>query len=215
MLARPIGEVDLDDGQVRVRGAIEDGVSLAEIARARADAKLGCTFEAAFDADVPVYDVRSGLGEPYAMYVSATQMAEVEVDTRTGAVRLVRVVAAHDVGRPVFVEGVVGQIEGGIAMGVGFALTEEFVPGETRGFRQYHVPRTRDVPEMVTILVGGAGEPPELEAKGVGECSNMVVAPAITNAIAHATGHRVLRLPARLPAATGAAGVARGTAGTS
>lgn len=88
--------------------------------------------------------------------------------------------AAHDVGRPVFLEGVAGQIEGGIAMGVGFALTEDFVPGETRGFKQYRIPRTRDMPEMVTILVGGTGDPPELEAKGVAECSNMPVAPAIT-----------------------------------
>ena len=111
------------------------------------------------------------------MYVTGTQMAEVEVDTKSGAVRVLRVVAAHDVGRPVFVEGVVGQIEGGIAMGLGFALTEEFVPGETRGFKQYRIPRTRDMPEMVTILVGGSGEPPELQVKGVAECSNMVVAP--------------------------------------
>jgi CO/xanthine dehydrogenase Mo-binding subunit len=55
------------------------------------------------------------------------------------------------------------------------------------------------VPEIVTILVRGTSEPPELQVKGVGECSNMVTAPAITNAIAHATGHRVVSLPARLP----------------
>jgi CO/xanthine dehydrogenase Mo-binding subunit len=84
-------------------------------------------------------------------------------------------------------------------MGVGFALTGNFVPGETTGFRQYRIPRTRDVPEMVTLLVAGTGEPAERQLKGVAECSNMVVAPAIANAIAHATGHRVLDLPARLP----------------
>jgi CO/xanthine dehydrogenase Mo-binding subunit len=135
------------------------------------------------------------------MYVTGTQMAEVEVDVATGAVQVLRVVAAHDVGRPAFLEGVVGQIEGGIAMGVGFALTEEFVPGETSGFKQYRIPRVRDVPEMVTILVGGdgnAGEPAELQLKGVAECSNMVVAPAIANAIAHATGQRMVDLPVRL-----------------
>jgi CO/xanthine dehydrogenase Mo-binding subunit len=198
LLARPIGELELRDGRVRASGAAGDGVALSEVALAREDAKLATTFEGFFDADVPAFDASRGLGEPYAMYVSGTQMAEVEVDTKTGAVQVLRVVAAHDVGRPVFVEGVVGQIEGGIAMGVGFALTEEFVPGETRGFKQYRVPRTRDMPEIVTILVGGGGEPPELQAKGVAECSNMVVAPAITNAIAHATGQRVLQLPARL-----------------
>lgn len=148
----------------------------------------------------PDFDPRSGLGEPYAMYVTGTQVAEVEVDTSTGAVRVLRVVAAHDVGKPVFVEGVIGQIEGGIVMGVGFALKEDFVPRETRGFKQYQIPRTRDIPEVVTILVSGPGDPPELQLRGVGECSNMAVAPAIANAIAHATGQRVLDLPARLPA---------------
>ncbi len=200
LLARPIGELDLRDGHVHVRGVAGGGAAVAEIARARAGAKLVNMFEGYFDADVPPYKLSTELGEPYAMYVTGTQMAEVEVDTATGVVRVLRVVAAHDVGRPAFLEGVVGQIEGGIAMGVGFALTEEFVPGETGGFKQYRIPRTRDVPEMVTILVGGdmdAGAPPELQLKGVAECSNMVAAPAIANAVAHATGQRVVQLPAR------------------
>jgi len=198
LLGRPIAELELGDGHVRTRGGPEGRVTLSEIARARDDAKLANTFEGFFDADLPAFDAGGGLGEPYAMYVTGTQVAEVEVDTKSGAVRVLRVVAAHDVGKPVFVEGVIGQIEGGIAMGLGFALTEDFVPGATRGFKQYRVPRTRDVPEMITILVGDPGDPPELQVKGVAECSNMAVAPAIANAIAHATGHRVLRLPARL-----------------
>ena len=84
-------------------------------------------------------------------------------------------------------------------MGVGFALTEEFVPGETRGFKEYRIPRTRDVPQIVTILVGRTEDPPDVQARGVAECSNMVVAPAIANAIAHAIGRRVVDLPVRLP----------------
>jgi aldehyde oxidoreductase len=202
LLARPYRDLELRDGCASTRDGPSSSVSLAEVARARREAQHANRFEGYFDAAVPSYDVGSGLGEPYAMYVSGTQMAEVEVDTRTGAVRVLRVVAAHDVGRPVFEAGVVGQIEGGIAMGVGFALKEEFVPGETRGFKQYQIPRTRDMPEIVTILVRGAGDPPELQAKGVAECSNMVVAPAITNAIAHATGERILQLPARPRAET-------------
>jgi CO/xanthine dehydrogenase Mo-binding subunit len=173
-------------------------VSLAEVARVRREAGRATTFDGFFDTDLPAFDPRSDLGEPYAMYVTGTQMAEVEVDTRSGAVRVVRIVAAHDVGRPVFLEGLTGQIEGGIAMGVGFALTEAFVPGETHGFREYRIPRTRDVPEMVTILVDDPGAPPQQRAKGVAECSNMVAAPAIANAVADATGRRVTRLPIRL-----------------
>jgi aldehyde oxidoreductase len=200
LLGRPADELELCDGYVRTRRHPKTRVALSEVARARTDAKLPNTFEGYFDVELPAFDAGGELGEPYAMFVTGTQMAEVEVDTKSGDVRVLRMVAAHDVGKPVFEEGVVGQIEGGVAMGIGFALKEEFVPGETEGFKQYQIPRTRDVPEIVTILVGGSGEPPDLQVKGVGECSNMVTAPAITNAIAHATGHRVLRLPARLPA---------------
>jgi CO/xanthine dehydrogenase Mo-binding subunit/aerobic-type carbon monoxide dehydrogenase small subunit (CoxS/CutS family) len=200
LLGRPAAELDPAQGYVGSRRDPEARVALSEIARARARANLPNTFDGYFDIELPAFDPVGEKGEPYAMYVTGTQMAEVEVDTKSGHVRVLRIVAAHDVGRPIFVEGVIGQIEGGIAMGLGFALEEEFVPGQTTGFKQYQIPRTRDIPEIVTILVGDTGEPPELHVKGVGECSNMVTAPAITNAIAHATGHRVLRLPARLPA---------------
>jgi aldehyde oxidoreductase len=175
--------------------------TFAEIALVRSRHYLPNSFEGSYDAETPPFDPAGELGEPYAMFVTGTQLAEVEVDTNSGEVRVVRMVAAHDVGKPAFEEGVVGQIEGGVAMGIGFALKEEFVPGETAGYKHYAIPRTRDVPEIVTILVGAEGEPPELEAKGVGECSNMVTAPAITSAVAHATGRQVTRLPVRLPAA--------------
>ena len=66
-------------------------------------------------------------------------------------------------------------------MGVGFALMEDFVPGETRGFKQYELPRAGDVPEIVSILVAGSGDAVDAPAKGVAECSNMAVAPAIAN----------------------------------
>jgi aldehyde oxidoreductase len=200
VLGRPAEELELRDGYVRALLDPDCRAHLSDIARIRKAAGLSNTFDGYFDADVPAFDPGSGLGEPYAMYVTGTQMAEVEVDTATGAVRVLRVVAAHDVGKPVFVEGVIGQIEGGIAMGVGFALKEDFVPRETRSFKQYQIPRTRDVPEVVTFLVGAADDPPELRMRGVGECSNMAVAPAIANAIAYATGQRVVDLPVRLPA---------------
>jgi CO/xanthine dehydrogenase Mo-binding subunit len=200
LLDRPVRELELRGGRVGVRGA-DAGVPLDVVARARAESRRSLTFDGYFDATMPAFDPASGLGEPYALYVTGTQMAEVEVDTATGDVRVLRVVAAHDVGHPVFPAGLVGQIEGGIAMGIGFALTEAFVPGVTEGFRTYRIPRSRDMPEIVTILVGGTGdEPPELRLKGIAECSNMVVAPAIVNAIADAVGRRVVDLPVRLTA---------------
>jgi CO/xanthine dehydrogenase Mo-binding subunit len=200
ILGCPVGGLELCDGYVRIRRHPEARVTLSDVALARRDAGVPNTFDGYYDPVLPEFDAGGDLGEPYAMFVTGTQMAEVEVDTKSGQVRVLRMVAAHDVGKPVFEEGVIGQVEGGVAMGIGFALKEEFVPGQTTGFKQYQIPRTRDVPEIVTILVGGTGEPAELRVKGVGECSNMVTAPAITNAIAHATGYRVSKLPARLPA---------------
>jgi CO/xanthine dehydrogenase Mo-binding subunit/aerobic-type carbon monoxide dehydrogenase small subunit (CoxS/CutS family) len=193
-------EIELADGLARARGGARSELTLAEIALARLRQGEPNDFDGEYDAATPPFDPAGELGEPYAMFVSGTQLAEVEVDPTTGEVRVLRMVAAHDTGKPIFEEGVIGQVEGGVAMGIGFALGEEFVPGATEGFKQYRIPRTRDVPEIVTILVSAPGEPPELEAKGVGECSNMVTAPAITAAIAHATGQRVTRLPARLEA---------------
>jgi aldehyde oxidoreductase len=199
LLGCPADELELADGHVRSRRRPEIHVSLSEVAIARREVGLVNTFDGCYDPELPVFDPGGDLGEPYAMFVTGTQMAEVEVDTRSGNVHVLRVVAAHDVGRPIFEEGVIGQIQGGVAMGIGFALKEEFVPGQTTGFKQYQIPRTRDVPEIVTILVRGTDEPRDRQVKGVGECSNMVTAPAITNAVAQATGHRVFALPVRLP----------------
>ena len=206
ILARPVDELVVGGGGVGVlasaaaRAADVAGseVSLVDVARARLEAGHALAFEGTFDPVLPAFDARTGLGEPYAMYVTGTQLAEVEVDLATGAVDVLRIVAAHDVGEPAFEAGVVGQIEGGIAMGIGFALHESFVPGATRGFKDYRIPRTRDMPEMVTILVDDPEAPDDQRHKGVAECSNMVAAPAIVNAIADATGCRVRDLPVRL-----------------
>jgi CO/xanthine dehydrogenase Mo-binding subunit len=123
-------------------------------------------------------------------------LAEVEVNIDSGEVRVIRVVAAHDVGRVVFPLGLKGQIEGSVAMGLGFALKEEFRPGETLGFKQYRIPNTRDMPEVVTLLVEGIDPSADLGAKGAAECALVPSAPAIANAIADATGIRIHDLPA-------------------
>ena len=200
LLECAIDDLELREGAVNVRGNVGavGRVPFAAIATERARTSLPNIFEGICNSETAAFDPINGTAEVCLAYVTATQLAEVEVDTETGKIRVIRVVAAHDVGRPVFVPGVVGQVEGGIVMGLGLALTEDFVPGETRGFKQYRVPRTRDVPDMVTLLVRADNEAAALQPKGVGECSNMAVAPAIINAIAHATGQRIHDLPARL-----------------
>jgi CO/xanthine dehydrogenase Mo-binding subunit len=199
LLERPLDELRLLDGEPAVTseaGGPPLTVTLGDVARARDSVGLALRFDGEFYPPPAAQDVRTGVPSPYAVYVSATHMAEVEVDLERGAVRVLRVVAAHDVGRAVFPQGVKGQIEGAVAMGIGFALKEEFLPGETVGFKEYRIPTAREMPEVVTLLVELGDPSAGLGAKGVAECATVAVAPAIANGIADATGARVRRLPA-------------------
>ncbi len=121
-----------------------------------------------------------------------------EVDTETGKVKVNRVVASHDVGRAINPRNVVGQITGGIAMGVGYALMEEYVPEKTTSFVDYLIPTTKDVPEVIPILVEDEEPTGPYGAKGVGEPALIPSIPAILNGIADAIGERIYRLPANL-----------------
>ena len=174
-------------------------VSLAQMAQARVSAGLPLRFDGLFDPTPLIKESGDGALNPFPVYVSATHLAEVEVNINSGEVRVIRLVAAHDVGRAVFPLGLKGQIEGSVAMGLGFALKEEFRPGETVGFKQYRIPNTRDMPEVVTLLVEGVDPSADLGAKGAAECALVPSAPAIANAIADATGARIHHLPATPP----------------
>jgi aldehyde oxidoreductase len=137
-----------------------------------------------------------GQGSPYAVYGYGAHLAEVEVDTSLGTVRVLRITAAHDVGRainPVLVEG---QIEGGVAQGLGLALMEEFTPGRGENLHDYLIPTIGDVPPIDSILIERASSVGPFGAKGIGEQALIPTAPAIFNAIHHATGVRVTRAPA-------------------
>jgi CO/xanthine dehydrogenase Mo-binding subunit/aerobic-type carbon monoxide dehydrogenase small subunit (CoxS/CutS family) len=136
-----------------------------------------------------------GQGVPYATYGFAAQVAEVEVDTVLGTTKVLRIAAAHDVGRAVNPTLVEGQIHGGIAQGLGLALMEEFLPGRTENLHDYLIPTVGDMPEIAVHLI----EDPEPEgpfgAKGVGEPALVATAPAILSAIRHATGVTMREVP--------------------
>ena len=138
-------------------------------------------------------------GDVSAAYAWATQVVEVEVDTDTGIVRLLKVTGAHDVGRILNRLGLEGQIEGGIVMGQGYALTEELMVenGVVRnpGFRDYKLVTAPEIPEMdVRFIETMDGEGPQ-GAKGVGEAPAICIAAATANAIENATGVRIMALP--------------------
>ncbi|GIK97773.1 MAG: dehydrogenase [Alphaproteobacteria bacterium] len=138
-------------------------------------------------------------GDVSAAYAWATQVAEVEVDTATGIVRLLKVTGAHDVGRVLNRLGIEGQIEGGIVMGQGYALTENLVVenGVVRNpnFRDYKLVTAPEIPEMdISFVETMDGEGPQ-GAKGVGEAPAICIAAAVANAIYNATGVRIYALP--------------------
>ncbi|MBI1732112.1 MAG: molybdopterin-dependent oxidoreductase [Gammaproteobacteria bacterium] len=138
-------------------------------------------------------------GDVSAAYAWATQVIEVEVDTDTGMVRLLKVTAAHDVGRVLNRLGIEGQIEGGIVMGQGYAVTEDLVieNGVCRNpaFRDYKLVTAPEIPEMdISFIETMDGEGPQ-GAKGVGEAPAICVAAAVANAIYNATGVRICALP--------------------
>ena len=113
-----------------------------------------------------------------------------------GTVRVLRVTAAHDVGRAINPLLAEGQIEGGIAQGLGMALMEEYLPGITENLHDYLIPTIGDMPEIQSILIEKTDPEGPMGAKGLGEHVLIPTAPAILNAIRHATGARITRLPA-------------------
>ncbi|SMP10153.1 molybdopterin-dependent oxidoreductase [Shimia sagamensis] len=152
--------------------------------------------EARYDPPTEALD-KDGQGAPYAVYGYGAQLAEVEVDLALGTVQVLKVTAAHDVGKvinPLLAEG---QIEGGIAQGLGMALMEEFHPGITENLHDYLIPTIGDVPEVVSHLIEVPDPEGPMGAKGLGEHVLIPTAPAILNAIRHATGAVLTQLPAR------------------
>ncbi|MCL4560150.1 MAG: molybdopterin-dependent oxidoreductase, partial [Chloroflexi bacterium] len=138
-------------------------------------------------------------GDMHFAFSFAAQAAEVEVNTRTGEVRVLRLVTANDVGMAINPLGLRGQIEGGAMMGVGHALTEEFVVKEGRvvtdRLARYRMPSITLTPEITTFIVEHPTPDGPYGGKGVGEIVTIPTAPAITNAVFHAVGVRLDHIP--------------------
>ena len=138
----------------------------------------------------------NGQGVPYAVYGYGAQIAEIEVDTAIGKIRVTDITAAHDVGRAINPLLCEGQIEGGIAQGLGMTLMEEFIPGRTENLHDYLIPTFGDMPNIHSILIEKTDPEGPMGAKGLGEHVLIPTAPAILNALRDACGARITRLPA-------------------
>jgi CO/xanthine dehydrogenase Mo-binding subunit len=138
----------------------------------------------------------NGQGVPYATYGFAAQLAQVEVDSELGTVKVLHIHAAHDVGRAVNPTQVEGQIHGGVAQGLGLALMEEYISGRTDNLHDYVIPTVGDIPPITVHIVEDSEPLGPYGAKGVGEPALVATAPAILNAIHNAVGVRVRQIPA-------------------
>ncbi|HMH51649.1 MAG TPA: xanthine dehydrogenase family protein molybdopterin-binding subunit [Candidatus Acidoferrum sp.] len=192
------------DAVAMVDGAVHatDGRSLPLVELLRACARMGVprshlgVYHA--PAGEPV-DLEKGSGKVFPDYTFGCHAAEVEVDTQTGVVRVLKLVAAHDVGRAINPQSVEGQIQGGAVMGLGYALMEEVVVQDginlTTSFASYLIPTASDVPDVEPLVVeSGEGLGP-FGARGIGEPPIAPPAAAIANAIEDATGVRITQLP--------------------
>ena len=188
------------DAKLRLQGSVvsasdtagEHWYELSALpARFGADALRG---EGYFDPPTSPQDAE-GQGVPYATYAFAAQMAVVEVDCALGTVKVLEIVAAHDVGKAINPIQVEGQIQGGTMQGLGLALMEEYLPGRTENLHDYLIPTIGDMPRMKCILIEDAEPLGPSGAKGVGEPGLIPTAPAILGAIQHATGVRMRQVP--------------------
>ena len=195
-------EIELAANLLRVR----DGTRVHEInlAALEPDAE-GYVLRAEETYDPPTRPLdANGQGVPYAQFGYAAHLCVLEVDTALGTVKPLKFVAAHDLGKAINPLLVEGQVEGGIAQGLGMALMEEYLPGRTENLHDYLIPTVGDMPPVETLIIEEPDAHGPYGAKGLGEHVLIPTAPAILNAIRDATGvamHHLPVTPSRLKAA--------------
>jgi CO/xanthine dehydrogenase Mo-binding subunit len=152
-----------------------------------------------FQGPQVTWDEATGQGDAYFTWVYGCQAVELTVNRKSGKVKLLNAWAAHDVGRALNPPMLLGQFYGGMAMGIGYGLVEsvEMTGGRisTLNFNTYRVPKAPDMPDMHAFIVENRDPRSTSGAKGIGEPTNELMAPAIANAVAAATGRRYTRLP--------------------
>lgn len=191
---QPPDNIRFEGGKVRVNG---HSLTMKEVYSEMKAA--GKEPRVLYDYHAPATTPLGAPGDMHIAFSFAAQAAEVEVNTLTGEVRVARVIAANDVGHVINPLGLRGQIEGGVVMGVGHALLENFITKDgmvvTDRMSRYRVPSIVHTPEITPIVVEDPAADGPYGAKGVGEIVLIPTPPAITNAIYNAVGVRFDNLP--------------------
>ncbi len=190
----PPEQIRFADGLVHADG---HALTFAQVAKEMK--ALGRQPRVMFEYEAPKTQELGTGGDMHFAFSYAAQAAEVEVNTRTGEVRVMRVIAANDIGAVVNPLGLQGQVEGGVMMGIGNCLTEEYIVEHghvvTDRLARYRMPGILLTPEITSIVVEHPTTEGPYGAKGIGEICTIPTTPAITNAIYNAVGVRVDRLP--------------------
>ncbi len=199
MLEASKEDIGFKGGRVFVKSAPEKSVQLKEVVKRSLMVGQQVSGQGWFTTGPLTFNPETGEGRPFMVYSYGVQVADVEVDPETGEVWVKRIVAAHDVGRAINPDGVTGQLEGGIEMGIGQALIEEVEVHEgkvlTPDYARYEIPVSMDTPEIVSLIVEDRNATGPYGAKGVGESAMVPTLAAISNAVRDAIGVRIRRLP--------------------
>ncbi|WP_415183063.1 xanthine dehydrogenase family protein molybdopterin-binding subunit [Phaeovulum sp.] len=199
--------LEVDPAQIRLefnRAFVADnadrGMSIADLVKICGTRGVHRSELAIFRAPfTDVLDPETGQGQAHPDYTYGAMAMEVAVDTETGEVRILKCIAAHDVGQCINRAAVDGQIHGGIQNGLGYALTEEMIYKEgklvTPSFSEYLMLTAMDMPPIETIILESHSGIGPFGAKGIGEPGMTPAAPAVANAIADAIGTRVFEMP--------------------
>ena len=193
-------DVQFADNHASVIGSPAQKVPLARVVTECARRGLSPAHLSAFQGgQAPPVDLDTGQGKTFPDYTFGCHAVEVEVDSETGGVTLLKHVAGHDVGRAINPQSVEGQIQGGAVMGAGQALMEEVTLDTgnnlTTLFASYLIPTAMDVPDVRPVVVeSGEGKGP-FSARGIGEPPTGPPPAAVASAVRDAAGVRLLELP--------------------
>ncbi|HMZ43408.1 MAG TPA: molybdopterin-dependent oxidoreductase, partial [Anaerolineales bacterium] len=187
-------QIHFEDGIVHVNG---HSLSYADVYKEMTS--MGQQPKVRYEYEAPKTQPLGTGGDMHFAFSFGVQAAEVEVNKLTGEVKVLKVISANDVGMAVNPLGLQGQVEGGVMMGLGNCLTEEFIVENgnvvTDQLARYRVPGIMLTPEITAIIVEHPISSGPFGAKGVGEISSIPTTPAITNAIYNAVGVRFDKLP--------------------
>ncbi len=179
---------------------INDKTDLLTVYQEMKKLGLETKYDGYFKASTTQVNLDTGQGNPYWPYTFGVEKAVVEVDCDTGKVDVLELVASYDAGKivnPILAEG---QIIGGSAMGMGYALMEEVKVEKgsikNRNFSDYIIPTSMDMPQVKTYFIEETEETGPYGAKGLGEPAMLPTGPAILNAIYDAIGVRLTEFPA-------------------